>query len=214
MVSDETKALRKYCKCEIRADHGDLLQHADTAKHKKNSPICSPMRLTDMSVTRVVRSASIKHEEFKYACFIANHCAVSAVDHLGEMIADMHNNEIQLHRTNCTALICNVLAPCFLKEMVDDLNKVAYSAITDESTDISCTKRLCVMVRYFIVSLDKIITTFLGLIDLEGETSDAIVSALLGFLKTCDIDFQRCIGIGTDGCSVMVVNHNSVYRKL
>ena len=214
MVSDETKALCKYCKCEIRVHHGDLLPHADTAKHKKNSPICSSMQLTDMGVTRVVRSANVKHEKLKNACFIAHHCAVSAVDHLGEMVADMHNNEIQLHRTKCTALICNVLAPCFLKEMVEDLNKVAYSLIIDESTDISCTKQLCVMVRYFSVSLHKIITTFLGLTDLEGETSNANVSALLGFLRTCDIDFQRCIGVGTDGCSVMVGNHYSVYRKL
>ena len=35
MVGDCTKALCRTCKCEIRAHHADLRQHANTDKHKK-----------------------------------------------------------------------------------------------------------------------------------------------------------------------------------
>lgn len=33
--NDDRKAFCKYCKCEVRAHHGDLVAHAATEKHKK-----------------------------------------------------------------------------------------------------------------------------------------------------------------------------------
>jgi len=90
--------------------------------------------------------------------------------------------------------------------------KFLYSLIIEES-DISCTKQLRIVIRYFNCRFSRIITTFLGLINLQGETADAITS-LLEFLKLLKMDFINCIGIGTDGCNVMVGKHNSVYTKL
>jgi len=149
-----------------------------------------------------------------YACFIACHCAISTIDHLGEMTAALHNQEIKLHRTKCRTIICNAIAPCFTEDLVEDISKVSFSLIIDENTDIRCTKQLCIMTRYFSCRFSRIITTFLGLIDLQGETADAIASSLLDFLKLLKMDFKNCIGIGTDGCNVMVGKHNSVYTKL
>ena len=34
-VGDNTKAFCRFCKCEVRAYHADLIQHAGTEKHKK-----------------------------------------------------------------------------------------------------------------------------------------------------------------------------------
>ena len=42
----------------------------------------------------------------------------------------------------------------------------------------------------------------------------AIASTLTTFLESVGIDFMRCVGQGTDGCSVMVGNNNSVYKHL
>ena len=123
----------KFCKCELRAHHGDLLQHVNTEKHKRNSPLCSSTRLTDIGVSRTVRSAKTREQELKYACFVDCHCAISAIDHLGEMTAALHNQEIKLHRTKCRALICNVIAPCFTEDLVEDISKVSFSLIIDES---------------------------------------------------------------------------------
>ena len=35
VIGDDSKAMCKFCKCEIRAHHGDLVQHANSAKHQK-----------------------------------------------------------------------------------------------------------------------------------------------------------------------------------
>ena len=136
VIGDDSKAMCKFCKCEIRAHHGDLVQHSKSAKHTKNSAVGSSMRLTDFGVNTVKRNTSVQQQELKYACFIACHCSVSTVDHLCELTADMHNRNIRLHRTKCRALICNVIAPCFLDELVQDINNTSYSLIIDESTDI------------------------------------------------------------------------------
>jgi len=132
VVGDDSKAMCKFCKCEIRA-HEDLLQHVNTEKHKRNSPLCSSMRLTDIGVSCTVRRAKTREQELKYACFFACHCAISTIDHLREITAALHNQEIKLHRTKCRALICNVIAPCFTEDLVEDISKVSFSLIIDES---------------------------------------------------------------------------------
>jgi len=116
----------------------------------------------------------------------------------------------------CKVITNNCTRPCycFTEDLVDDISKVYFSLIIDKSTDISCTKQLCIIIRYFSCRFIRIITTFLGLIDRQGETADAIASTLLEFLKLLKMDFKNCIGIGTDGCNVMVRKHNSVYTKL
>jgi len=116
----------------------------------------------------------------------------------------------------CKVITNNCTRPCycFTEDLVDDISKVYLSLIIDKSTDISCTKQLCIIIRYFSCRFIRIITTFLGLIDRQGETADAIASTLLEFLKLLKMDFKNCIGIGTDGCNVMVGKHNSVYTKL
>ena len=63
------------------------------------------MRLTDIGVPCTVRSTNMREQELKYACFIACHCAISTIDHLCEMTAALHNEEIKLHRTKCRALM-------------------------------------------------------------------------------------------------------------
>lgn len=52
-------------------------------------------------------------------------------------------------------------------------------------------------------------TTFLSLLDLQGETAEAISTTLTQFLDTIGLDFIKCVRIGTDGCSVMFGRKNS-----
>lgn len=41
--NDDRKAFCKYCNCEVRAHHGDLVAHAATEKHKKKMRLLSQM---------------------------------------------------------------------------------------------------------------------------------------------------------------------------
>lgn len=57
---------------------------------------------------------------------------------------------LRLHRTKCSMLIKNVIAPGLLESLEKDINNTGpYSLIIDESTDISVVKLMAIMVKYF-----------------------------------------------------------------
>ena len=145
---------------------------------------------------------------------MACHTSKCCIDFLGEIIGTDCDMDMSIHRTKCAALIKNVFAPCMFNNLLKDIGESRYSLIIDESTDISSVKQLCAVIRYFSTSLKKIVSTYLGLIDLQAENAVAIASTLTTFLESVGIDFMRCVGLGTDGCSVMVGNNNSVYTHL
>lgn len=216
VAGDDSKAVCRYCKSEIRAHHADLLQHASTDKHKRNARPFSSTRLTDIGFTVSKSSSTVQKAELQLASYIACHTAVSSVDHLGELVGSVFEKDLKLniHRTKCTALINNVIAPCMFKELLKDIGGSQYSLVIDGSTDVAAVKQLCAVVRYFSVSLNKIVSTFLGLVDMQGETAEDIAKTLTEFLDSIGLDFKKCVGIGTDGCSVMVGKKNSVYTHL
>nr|XP_023650930.1 uncharacterized protein LOC111835164 [Paramormyrops kingsleyae] len=214
VAGDDSKALCRVCKCEIRAHHADLVQHASTDKHKKNAAPFSSMRLTDIGFAVSKQNESRQRAELKVATYVACHTSIKSVDHLGELMCSTCDKDIKMHRTKCTALINHAIAPCMFKDLQRDIGGAEYSLVIDESTDISSVKQLCVVIRYFSMTLNKIVSTFLGLINLEGETAEAIASTLTRFLQSIELDIKKCIGLGTDGCSVMVGKRNSVYTHL
>ena len=111
-VGDDTKASCRFCKCEIRAHHADLIQHAGTEKHKKTAPSLS-MRLTEIGFTSSKPNETRQANELKIATYVACHTSISAVDHLSELIGPTSTDkEIKIHRTKYTALINHAIALC------------------------------------------------------------------------------------------------------
>jgi len=48
----------------------------------------------------------------------------------------------KLHRSKCTSIITNILAPSFITLLKEDIGDAKYSLLLDESTDISVCKTL------------------------------------------------------------------------
>ena len=86
--------------------------------------------------------------------------------------------------------------------------------ILDESTDISTTQCLGVMVRYFSKKMKKVVTSMYRLIELQATSADAILDAILRALDTDKLQVSRLVGIGVDGASAMVGRHHSVSSML
>ena len=107
---DEKNAFCRFCRCEMRAHHGDLVAHSKTEKHRKNAtPFSNTRTLFDAGVSSVKVDTSVKVAELKLAAHIVCHSSGHTVDHLGEIIRDVSGKNIQLHRTKCAALIRRVL---------------------------------------------------------------------------------------------------------
>lgn len=157
-----------------------------------------------------------KKEEARLALFSAAHSSIRIVDHMGEVINHTHKDDekIHLHRTKCSQIIKNVLAPHFSENLKEDLKGQPYSLLIDESTDIAVHKYLGIIIIYYSCTHKKIISTYLDLPMLFECDADGIVATIKTTLTRFDIPLQNLMGIGTDNASVMTGVNNGVHAKL
>lgn len=162
-------------------------------------------------MTKLVDATDEKQRrDLKLAAFIAAHCAVRTMDHLCDLLKSMGHptafGNLEMHRTKCGNLI--------QKDLVRDIGERSYSLIVDESTDISVLKYLCVCVKYFSNSMNRVTIAFLGIIPVVRCTADDLFAYLTGFLKEIKLKVDNLIGLGTDGANNLCGEHNSLYSRL
>lgn len=95
-----------------------------------------------------------------------------------------------------------------------DIGNSKYSLIIDEAADVSTTKLLGVMVRYFSAAQKSIVTTFLALIELDDGTAVAIVRALKNFLMRMRLDTKCLLGNGVDNAPVNTGVNNGIFETM
>ena len=150
----------------------------------------------------------------KLAVCFSCHTSMLAIDHLGEVIkkngTGSNVGEINLHRTKCSRLIDFVVAPSLKEELKHDLKGKKYSILSDESTDRSSAKHLCVCIRYFSKTKNVIESALLGLMPVVGTTGESLFAELKKCLADFNLKLVDCIGFSGDGASNMLGIHNSV----
>ncbi|KAL4715295.1 hypothetical protein ACJJTC_010865 [Scirpophaga incertulas] len=103
--------------------------------------------------------------------FRTEHSSVSCIDHLSDLVKSVFpdskaTDDLKIHRTKCTEIIKNVLAPHFVEELLKDIGQQKYSLIT--------SKQLGIVIRYFSRNLKKVVSPFLALEPLKA--CDAVES--------------------------------------
>ncbi|KAK3932768.1 Zinc finger MYM-type protein 1, partial [Frankliniella fusca] len=161
---------------------------------------------------------TVTEADLKLAVFIAMHCAVQSIDHLGEILTVLGKGspleKLRLHRTKCSKLISNVVAPVFLTEIKNDIGDSPYSLIVDESTDVSTTKFMALCVRYHSKKHKKMVTDFLGIIQVHSCTGVDLAKAVVEYLQVIGLILGNLHAIGTDGAANMCGANNSFYTHL
>lgn len=66
--------------------------------------------------------------------------------------------------------------------MVPDVGNQRFSLLLDESTDVSVSKYLGLVIRYFRDTKQTIVSTFLGLVELERGDARSVARAVVAFL--------------------------------
>ncbi|KAK3925608.1 Zinc finger MYM-type protein 1 [Frankliniella fusca] len=208
------------CDVPLRAHYTDLIKHANKDKLKANMETFHRAKqhsLQTMGV-QVVHNEE-KRVDLKLAMFIAVHSNTRSKDHLCDLLKDIGKGttleHLRLHRTKCSKIIKNVLAPALLTDLVVDLNRAkAYSFIIGESTDVTVVKYLAVMVKYFSPTKAAMKTEFLGTLEVYRATAEALHAALKEYVKALGLNIQHLVGMGSDGASTLIGCHNSVYSRL
>lgn len=221
--NDQTKARCKVCKTELRAHKTDLKKHSESVKHSQNMRKIDPKQVS-LKTAFSKGENKITKFELQLSVYVANHSTVNSIDHLCDLLkkhmpstASTSSSEtLRLHRTKCTALIKKIISPALLRELVilSDMHGVPFSLIIDESTDIACVKHLCVCVRFYNATLNKIASHFLGLIPVTSTTAESLYQHIKDYFMEIGLDLKQCLALGTDGASNLCGCHHSVYTLM
>lgn len=128
--------------------------------------------------------------------------------------ADSVFKKNKLHRTKCTMIIKHVINASIRSEITTDVQGKKYSLIIDESTDCAVLKYLCICIRYFSDVDQKIVTHYLGLLEITNADANTLAEAIEGFLAHLGIEIKNMIGLGTDGASNLCGKNHSVFTIL
>lgn len=163
-------------------------------------------------------SDEIKIMDIRLVLHAAVHGTISSIDHLCELLKKCGKGSklenLRLHRTKASNIILHVVAPSFLKDIIDDIGDQGFSIILDESTDVSTVKYLAYCVRYFSLKSNQIVTDFLGFSEVTDTTAQDLYVVFTKFLREVGLQKQKLIGIGTDGASNLCGVRNSLYTLL
>lgn len=92
----------------------------------------------------------------------------------------------------------------------------AFSVLADETADISGTEQLSIGVRYLRNDKDAkkpiICEEFLGYVPVQELNAQAISETIIHFLQDCDLDLNKLVGQGYDGCAAMAGHIGGVQK--
>lgn len=209
----------KVCNQIVSNRYADLKSHGSSKKHKQNEKlIIGPQPHPKILFQNNTDLFMSKQAEARLSLFIAQHTSINISDHListckksfdGKTVENLH-----MHRTKCSGIIKNIIAPFFFEDLKTDVGDSKYSLIIDESTDLTVNKYLGMIIVYFSVKHSKFITSYLDLVPIENCNAEDLIEAIKKALTKYNFDIKNLIGIGTDNASVMIGINNGVYAKL
>ncbi|KAH0540277.1 hypothetical protein KQX54_015317 [Cotesia glomerata] len=202
--SGRGEAYCKSCRVPLRAQKHDLTKHVKTQMHIKNMESLNVKKqATLLSIGTANVNESLKLAEIKLVLNNAAHGSLKNIDHLCEMLKDIGKGsqltKLRLHRTKCSKIILNVIAPGMLKELLDDLGEESYSILLDESIDVSTMKYMAYCIRYYSKKQKKIVTDFLGFNEVNEATAEKLFSDFEKFMNGLGLNINNLVGLGTDG---------------
>ncbi|XP_071485289.1 zinc finger protein 862-like [Diadema setosum] len=220
MDNDVKLPFCKYCRKQLKPHHASLKKHQDTPSHVAARRAIAGSSMTKFATCskKIQPADAVKAAELHLAVTTCCHSPLSSIDHLSETIkkyaAGSTLESISIHRTKCTKLVTQVIAPTIKEQVKEDMSEKAFSLIIDESTDVSSTRVLAILARYFSEEKMEILTVLLGFQEICEATGEQLFKALQTVLDEYNLNLSRCVGLATDGASNMTGEHNSVWSRV
>lgn len=192
-----------------------LDRHMQTKKQKDAMSVSNVISTIPFPKERV--NVSVKIAEARMPLLVAKHTSINTADHITVTVKASFTDSVvagsvSLGRTKCSAFKKNVWYPHFIKALREYIADNFFSILVDESTDISVSKQLGIVLKYFCASHKKVVGTFLKLQIVEAGKAKTIVKHIKNVVSEFGLDIQKCVG--TDNASVMVGRHNGVHALL
>lgn len=209
----------KICRKSIQPRKATLYTHQKSQQHKDNF---ASIKYTEKISSKTFAKSSEdqrKIAEIELAVNVACHSAVLSIDHIGELIKRNGGSSvwgsIGIHRTKCTKLITNVIAPSLIRRDREDTKDIlGYTIMVDETTDTSCDKIVAFLMKYYSANDNEIKTVLLGMKKVISTTGEDLFEALSSQLEESGLDISRMTGYASDGASNMVGENNSLWSRI
>ncbi|XP_066969329.1 protein FAM200C-like [Macrobrachium rosenbergii] len=152
--------------------------------------------------------------------FLCEHnISFNVMDHLMKVLKNgAHDSQIiksvKSGRYTSRQIIVKCIGSESLKEIVEFLKTNRYSIIVDESTDVSTTKQLAIVVRVVNTEKCTVEDKFLQLLDVEDSSAEGLFQLLSTFFYENNIPFSNMLGFAADNASVMMGNMGGLKTKL
>lgn len=224
--SENNKAFCTACQKILTCYKSHLIKHSKSAAHveKINS---QSLNNNDNALNSSVSSVSnckekIKCAEIKLSAFFAEHnIAFQVVEHLIPLLKDINLEpelvqSLSLSQKKCKYIVKEVLAKREIEELTKILQTRKFSILLDESTDITDTKFLCLLVQYLCPTDKKVKTKLFELISLDAKdcTANKIFQTFKSLFEKREISLQNIVGMASDNASVMIGHNNSFFSRL
>ncbi|CAG9571742.1 unnamed protein product [Danaus chrysippus] len=111
--------------------------------------------------------------------------------------------------------ILNICGILIREKLVDNIRVAsAFSILADESADISGKEQLAIGLRYYDQKEKNVKEEFMGFVELEKMDAQTIAAEINRFINTLNIDANKCVGQGYDGCATMAGKDGGVQKIL
>lgn len=126
----------------------------------------------------------------------------------GDLVLKKHFEHGKKNASYRSAAIQNeIIGFCGDVIKADIIKKVkeaeAYSVLADETADISGIEQLSIGLRYFDDETNEVQEMFVGFVELKALDAKSIAQTIDEFLTKEDLNPDKCVGLGFDGCSTM-----------
>ena len=213
---------RNYYRCKlcdedytIVGGKSNLKKHQRSEKHSLKAKAVQFKKMIEDSFRQTDHlTQRIKEAEVRLAVFTAEHnIPFNVMNHLVQLIQKIGVDaevvkKMTCSRTKCSQLVKNVTGATGFQNVVQFLRESKCSITVDESTDISSTKHLVLLARYF--NGKSVTDEFLGLIPVADVKAVSLYNCIIEFFVKNEIPYKsNLIGFSSDGASNMFgVNHS------
>jgi Domain of unknown function (DUF4371) len=194
-----------------------LMKHAQTSKHEKNfkvkqSSLNIKTFMAKPSVTSI--QCKVAKAEIALTAFVAEHnVPFRHMDHLINCVKSAFPDsqiaqKLTLKRTKSSYLLQDGLAHNQRENIVSKCKERKFSVLIDESTDISVSQILAVVVRFFDEQSSTVVDALFDLVEVENGTAGGLYKSFKDLMMSNNIPLANIIGFASDNCATMMGQHN------
>lgn len=216
--NDDFHAICTLCKTNLNVGKGgikDLRRHESTDCHKRNTASGSSSMLN--FVTK--QNNSSVDAELWWANFVCeNNLSIKLADNFSQLVPKMFpDSEIAKNfhcgRTKTGQIIKQAIGAIAEEDIVNTMRETLFTLLIDESTDISVTRQMVIMARFF--GTDKVETRLYKIVAFSGKaTGENLFNVVDKSFEDDNIPWHNCLSMSSDGAKAMVGEFNSVLSRV